>query len=761
MSVSGTYSPSIESDLAIPYRLRQDLEWVRREGRNGNWLWVVYDRISTEFYLMSDLEASVAAKLDGKTGVRGLLQGADGGGFPYRVDRMWLEQLIARLKGLGLVYDCGMESYRLQVDPPRRRFSLLNYLVSWLQIRISIFNPAPILDFAIGYLAFPFLRMGRGVWLAALTLTLVSVLQHWSRLVIEAPLAASALLADQWWVLLLLLFGIKVFHEIGHAVACHAFGAKCREIGVMFLVGVPCFYCDVTDAWRVSSAKRRAMIAVAGVYVEIVFAMVAYWVWLTSQTPWVRLTALQVFISSTVMTLAINGNPLLRYDGYYILSDWFGITNLAERARGAWRSMCQSVAARELPIENVAWSDIGLLLYHVLSFAYRWFVLLSLLLAARMALIQMGVLTPAVPMWLGAAMMLFASQHVSSALGDTVTLSQFGKRGGRNWSAMAIGMVLTALLMFIPLPRYQTARGLLKPSVEQTIHVRNPSYLTYALRDGESVVPGQSIFGFTSPEMIRRKLQIEGELEVQQRRVEQLQRRAVDDATVPTLLEEAKETLAGLLEQLEEYEREAEKLNMKSLVSGRLVLAKKDHSELVRGGIVSDLHRIFSNADDHPWFERGELLGYVETVGAWEVQATVQESDLPSLQIGKLVWVRVDQSPRQQWRGNVLRIDRIKEASKNFPGHVGGDANVSQRKEWLLQNDVIGASFRVTIALDRSNPDWLRDGTATIRWQGHSESFAEWFRAVLWDARPLGMTIRNFEPFFFIRSAIRTVPRNR
>ena len=94
MSVSGTYYPSIESDLAIPYRLRQDLEWVRREGRNGNWLWVVYDRISTEFYLMSDLEASVAAKLDGKTGVRGLLQGADGGGFPYRVDRMWLEQLI-------------------------------------------------------------------------------------------------------------------------------------------------------------------------------------------------------------------------------------------------------------------------------------------------------------------------------------------------------------------------------------------------------------------------------------------------------------------------------------------------------------------------------------------------------------------------------------------------------------------------------------------------------------------------------------------
>jgi putative peptide zinc metalloprotease protein len=761
MNVPSTHSQSFESDFVVPYRLRHDLEWVRREGQNGNWLWVVYDKLSSDFYLMSDLEASVASKLDGKTGARGLLHGADGGGFPYRVDRMWLEQLIARLKSLGLVYECGMQSYLSLRDPPRKRSSRLNSLMSWLQLRISIFNPAHILDLAIGYLAFPFFRIGRGVWLAVLALTLVSVLQHGSRLVVEAPLAASALIADQWWVLLLLLFGIKVCHELGHAVACHAFGAKCREVGVMFLVGVPCFYCDVTDAWRISSAKRRAMIAAAGVYVEIAFAMVAYWVWLTSQIPWVRLTALQVFISSTVMTLAINGNPLLRYDGYYILSDWFGITNLSERARGAWQSICQSVAARELRVDRVAWSDVGLSLYHVLSFAYRWFVLFSLILAARMALIQAGVLTPAVPMWLGAATMLLASQYISGALGDSIALSQRGKYSKKNWSGIAIGMAGTALLLLIPLPRYQTARGVLKPSVEQTLHVRNSSFLVRAMRDGDSVVPGQSIFELKSPEMQRRKLQLEGELQVQQRRVEQLQRRAVDDASVPALLEEAKEKLNGLTEQLEEYEGEAEKLNMKSQFSGRLVLAKKEHGEVVRGGVVNEIYRVFSNVDDHPWFERGELLGHVESVHAWEVQATIQESDLTSLQIGKDVLVRMDQSPRQQWRGRVMRIDRIKEVSKTLPSQVGGNANISQRKEWLLQNDLIGARFRVTIALDRSNPYWLRDGMATIRWQGHSESFADWFRAVFWDARPLGMTIRNFEPFFLVRSAIRTVPRNR
>lgn len=749
------------SDFAIPYRLRQDLEWVRREGQHGNWLWVVNDRLSSEFYLMSDLEAQVAAKLDGKTGLLGLQSGTDAGGFPYRVDRVWIEQLVARLKSLGLVYDCGWQTYRSPKDSPRIRQTLLHQLVSWMQLRIAIFNPSPVLELAIGYLAFPFLRFGRAVWLIALVLTMTSVLQHFPRLIVEAPLAASSLVADQWWVLLLLLFIIKVFHEIGHAIACHAFGAKCREIGVMFLVGVPCFYCDVTDAWRVSSAKRRVMIAAAGVYVEIAFAMVAYWIWLTSQTPWVRLTALQVAISSTIMTLAINGNPLLRYDGYYILSDWLGITNLAERARGAWGSIWQRITSREMPIERISWRDVWLSLYHVLSFSYRWFVLVGLILAARMALIQAGIMTPAIPIWLGAAMMLFTSQQVSGLFVDTIGLSSSVKQRGRNWSGILLGVMMAALLLFIPLPQYQTSRGVLKPSVEQTLHVRNSSFLIHALRDGEMVVPGQSVFELISPEMHRRRLQVQGDLALQQRRVEQLQRRAVDDASVPTLLEEAKEKLAGLLSQLEEYESEVEKLKLKSVISGRLSLAKKEQAEIVRGQVVSDTQQVFSNVADHPWFERGELLGQIEAVQSWEVQATIQESDLPSLEIGKQVSVRVDQSPRQQWPGKVIRIDRIKDASKRLPSLAGRDANISRRKEWLLQNDWIGARFRVTIALDRFEPHWLRDGSATIRWRGHSESFASWLRAVLWDARPLGITIRNLDPLRLVRSVIRTVPRNR
>jgi len=320
---------------------------------------------------------------------------------------------------------------------------------------------------------------------------------------------------------------------------------------------------------------------------------------------------------------------------------------------------------------------------------------------------------------------------------------------------------MVILLLLIPLPQYQTSRGVLKPLVEQTLHVRNPSFLIHAMRDGEAVVPGQSVFELISPEMYLRRLQAQGELALQQRRVEQLQRRAVDDASVPTLLEEAREKLAGLSAQLEEYESEVEKLKLKSVVSGRLTLAKKEQAEIFRGKVVSDAQCVFNHVADHPWFERGELLGHVETVHAWEVQATIQESDLPSLEIGKHVSVRVDQSPRQQWSGKVVRIDRIKDVSKRLPSLAGRDANISRRKEWLLQNDWIGASFRVTIALDRFDPNWLRDGSATIRWRGHSESFASWLRAVLWDARPLGITIKNLDPLRLVRSVIRTVPRSR
>ena len=137
--------------------------------------------------------------------------------------------------------------------------------------------------------------------------------------------------------LLLAIGAVKVLHELGHALACKHFGGEVRELGFMLLVFAPCLYCDVSDAWRLPSKWQRIAVSAAGMMVELVLAAVATIVWWYAQPGIVQLVALNVMIICTVNTLLINGNPLMRYDGYYILSDLVEVPNLWQRSREALR----------------------------------------------------------------------------------------------------------------------------------------------------------------------------------------------------------------------------------------------------------------------------------------------------------------------------------------------------------------------------------------------------------------------------------------
>ena len=135
--------------------------------------------------------------------------------------------------------------------------------------------------------------------------------------------------------------GVKVLHELGHALACRHFGARPAEMGVLLLAGAPTLYCDVSDAWRLPSKWRRMAVSSAGMFVELFIAAVAAIVWWHAAPGLLAALCLSLIIVCSVGTVAVNLNPLLRYDGYYLLADWLETPNLAERARGlvsgAWR----------------------------------------------------------------------------------------------------------------------------------------------------------------------------------------------------------------------------------------------------------------------------------------------------------------------------------------------------------------------------------------------------------------------------------------
>ncbi len=184
------------------------------------------------------------------------------------------------------------------------------------------------------------------------------------------------------FLLAVALAGTKVLHELGHGMSCKHFGGECHEIGVLVLVLTPCLYCNVSDSWMLPNKWQRAMIGAAGMYVELAIASVCTFIWWFSEPGLLNYLALSTMFVCSVSTVIFNGNPLLRYDGYYILSDIMEIPNLRQKSSeilnrklSEWCLGIESPHDPFLPERN----QIFFALYTVAAAVYRWFITFSIL----------------------------------------------------------------------------------------------------------------------------------------------------------------------------------------------------------------------------------------------------------------------------------------------------------------------------------------------------------------------------------------------
>ncbi len=132
---------------------------------------------------------------------------------------------------------------------------------------------------------------------------------------------------------MLALAVVKVLHELGHALTCKHFGGDCHEIGVLLLFFTPCLYCNVSDAWLFPGKWPRIAVSAAGIAVEVFLAAIATFLWWFSIPGVFNTLCLNIMIVCSLNTLLINGNPLLRYDGYYVLADLLDVPNLGQQSR--------------------------------------------------------------------------------------------------------------------------------------------------------------------------------------------------------------------------------------------------------------------------------------------------------------------------------------------------------------------------------------------------------------------------------------------
>ncbi len=297
--------------------------------------------------------------------------------------------------------------------------------------------------------------------------------------------------------------GLKILHELGHGLACTHYGGQCHEMGIMLLAFMPALYCDVSDAWMIQSRWQRAMIAAAGMWIEMLAATLCAWLWWASEPGLLQAICFNAMLIGTVSTLLINGNPLLRYDGYFLLADLLDLPNMWSLSRlKLMQQFDRFFYSRPTLIHADQPQPVpaALGVYAVLSIAYQ-----SLILGGLMVVIYVTLRNAnAELMGMILVMVVGASLTGKPVRAGVKLFDTPEKRRHMRWSSIiALGSVcgLCVVLFFWPLPYSFRAPALFQMSSYTPITIVEPGTLIDALPEGTRVAKGQVIARIASPSL--------------------------------------------------------------------------------------------------------------------------------------------------------------------------------------------------------------------------------------------------------------------
>jgi putative peptide zinc metalloprotease protein len=348
-------------------KLRDDLVISRQETPDGP-TFVIKDPASRRFFRFGETEHLIATQFDGATALTAV-QARLRSEFDVEAGAETLRQFADQLRRLGLLQAADPSVPAAGTQKKRRLFS-----GNPLYIRVRAIDPDQFFDRIVGRLAFFFTPWFIALSLGTLATALAITISDWNEILRDLShlYRFDALLLA--WITVLT---VTTAHEFAHGLTCKHFGGEVHEIGFLLLYFQPAFYCNVSDAWLFPKKSHRLWVTFAGAYLEIFVWSVATIVWrVTEPDTWVSFVAMIVMATSGIKSL-FNMNPLIKLDGYYLLSDYLEVPNLRQRStsyvkglvRRLWRWSIDS-DARVTPRERRIY-----VIYGLLAMAYSFWIL--------------------------------------------------------------------------------------------------------------------------------------------------------------------------------------------------------------------------------------------------------------------------------------------------------------------------------------------------------------------------------------------------
>lgn len=671
-------------DRRLSLRLRPDVRIER--GADGRW--VTTDPVRMTNIELSEEEISIARWLGDRITLRELMRRYHQRFAPRRIEAEELDRRLARMLELGLLASTrsgqgdALWRRRQETRSRKRRWAWTRLLA----VRLPGIDPDAPLTWLNRYFGWVFGWAGAAL-LAGMFLLAALVLLSGAR-DFAAELPGLAELAKPEWLISLFacLAVLKTLHELGHALACKHLGGEVREIGLLLLAGAPCLYCDVSTAWRLQDKRQRMLINVAGVLVELGVACVAVLVWSVSESHTVRMLCVNLVLLASLGTLLVNLNPLLRFDGYYLLSDALGVANLWRRSRTACAERVRSLITwrpKHPPQQEPLWMAV----YGACSMAYLGAVLVGVGWVALSTLKtwRLEAFGWAVIALIAAAMTIPPLTHWTHTLSRPV--SEHRWRWGRITGFLVICLLVGVGLWHTPSPWNIDARAVVLPNSATPVAVTLPGRLVWAIEPGERVEKGTLIGRLENPEVQRRLLRAEAEAERYRLDLHMLEARRAEDPEANNRLPAARAVAEESQRRLAELRADADRLELRALVKGvvlsRTLPDRETENDLLAAWEGDPLDRVNRGA----WLETGDILCVIAPSGTPRVELFLDERDADRVAAGQEVRLALRQRHGTILGGTILQVARAPEPSPDSSRDQHEPARLICRAQVALEQE--------------------------------------------------------------------------
>ncbi|MCR9200226.1 MAG: HlyD family efflux transporter periplasmic adaptor subunit [Planctomycetaceae bacterium] len=608
--------------------LRSDLKTTRQLHQNTP-VYVVHDPVSFRTHRLSVFQYRTLASISPDLTIGENFQAAVTKGDFDADEESLYHELITSFSRLSLIVLPVANGEKLfeqhtKMKQLKRRGKLLGALF----LQIPLVRPDEFLTRTVGRISWVFTRQFLVVWLLGMLAAGFIVVSRIDDLV--QPL--NGILATNNLPFLWLAFvGLKIWHELGHGYACKVFGGYVPEMGTILIAGTPAAYVDATAAWSFPEKYKRLVVMCGGMFFESLVFIPGVFVWAFASSPMLSSCAYQLVVMASLVTVLFNANPLMKFDGYFILCELIGIQNLRPRADAQIKRMLtRATLGLKRPAEEASLSTkFWLVAYGISATIYKFSLVISIAVMIAMKFPLVG--------------LVLAAFHVITTVGSgAIKMTRFLLQSKetepvRGRARLVAGIVLVGLPLLslvVPVPFGVVTQGVVGAEHEHFLNVDSPGEFDAAL-----VTAGQQLAA-DSPVAVLQNTRLREELQLSEARLQnaQLRWQVLHEVDLMAAQQE-QAAIAELKKEVAELQRRVDRLTMTCPEAGKVV-------------------RLIDAGQQGRFLEPGTLLAVVVD-GRPLMRTWLNEDQMGSIRqaVGTEVGIRIPGRSTTTYSGKIVSIE--------------------------------------------------------------------------------------------------------